>query len=96
MIRWNTARARLDIQSRGKWLTKREHAAPRPPLSFEDGHIVPCLREFVSGRKPAQPSTQNQDALGTVTPFKRPIRRSTLPVNFAADRAWNKETRLGK
>jgi hypothetical protein len=57
---------------------------------------VPCLREFVSGRKPAQPSTQNQDALGTVTPFKRPIRRSTLPVNFAADRAWNKETRLGK
>jgi hypothetical protein len=96
MIRRNTARARLNIQSVGKWLTKREHAATRPPLSFEDGHIVACLREFVPGRKPTQPRTQNQDALGTVTPVERPIRRSTLPTHFAAGRAWNEQTRLGK
>jgi hypothetical protein len=77
-------------------LTKREHATTRPPLCFEDGHIVACLREFVPGRKPAQPRTQNQDALGAVTPIEWPIRRSTLPINFAAGRAGNKETRLGK
>jgi hypothetical protein len=96
MIGRNTACARLNIQAVGKWLTKCEHAATRPPLSFKDGHIVACLREFVPGRKPTQPRTQNQDALGAVTPVERLTRRSTVSTCFAAGRAWNEQTRLGK
>src|SRR6185369_2011925 len=67
MIVRNTRRARFSIKTIGERLMQGVYTPARTRSRFENSHVVPELRQFISSNKPGHSGAQNEHLFGRAT-----------------------------